>query len=426
MESVRTPSSAAMRAANASAPARAAGDGVGSSRRADPVSSSRPAIIQPMVPLRRSKTLAYPMRWRRRAPMMLRVRPAQCTTMVALGSGARSAMCRATSPLGALRPPGMVARRCSSGVRESRRTIFSPFCWRACSSSGCISRTWCTTWIFSPKSLLGTFTPHSVGWPSVVHRLMPPSSTATRRNPIRSRVAAARGARRPSSSQTITRVPADGTRRVIRYSSWRRGTRLAPGICASLYSPGSRTSMRAQVPCASSSDLRAAAVIFSGMSGLAPRLWDRGGLGKVTGARPPTRTLLSRDAVVQSLRGHGRRHRPLVRYPLRAGPLRAHAMHEEDQEHEAGVHDGEEAEIVHEGEDLGLRLGLSVQHGHRLLARRHRVGAMILEVLRPQAKARGRLRIPGVHIGHEGRLVQLGPPAQERGRNGHAGAAPDI
>ncbi len=38
--------------------------------------------------------------------MMLRVRPAQCTTMVAWGSGARSAMCRATSPLGAAAAAG--------------------------------------------------------------------------------------------------------------------------------------------------------------------------------------------------------------------------------------------------------------------------------------------------------------------------------
>ena len=207
--------------------------------------------------------------------MMLRVRPAQCTTMVASGSGARSAMCITTSPLGALLPPGMVARRCSSGVRESRSTIFSPFCWRAWSSSGCSSGTPCTTCTFSPKSLLGTFTPHSVGWPSVAQRLMPPSSTATWRKPMRSRVAAARRARRPSSSHTTIPVARHGTRPAMRNSSCRRGTRLAPGMCESLYSPASRTSMRAQVAWASSRSLRVDAVILSVMVDWAPGLEDR-------------------------------------------------------------------------------------------------------------------------------------------------------
>ena len=152
-----------MRAAKASAFVSPAVETSGSARRVEPVSSSSPAISQPMVPLRRSKTFEKPMRCRSRAPTMLRVRPAQCTTTVASGSGTRSAMCMATSPLGALRLPGMVTRRCSSGVRESRSTIFSPRRWRAASSSGCISAMWCTTCIFSPKSLLGTLTPHSVG-----------------------------------------------------------------------------------------------------------------------------------------------------------------------------------------------------------------------------------------------------------------------
>src|SRR6267143_539389 len=75
---------------------------------------------------------------------------------------------------------------------------------------------------------------------------MPPSSTVTCPNPMPARVAAARGARRPSSSHTITCVPRYGTSRPMRNSSCRRGTRLAPGMCESLYSPASRMSMSAQ------------------------------------------------------------------------------------------------------------------------------------------------------------------------------------
>src|SRR4029453_7340746 len=252
---------------------------------------------------------------------------------------------------------------------------------------------------------------------------MPPSSTATRRNPRGSRVAAAGGARRPSSPHTITGVPANGTRRVMRYSSWRRGTRLAPGMCASLYSPGSRTSMRAHVPCASSKDFRATAVIFSGMSGLAPRLWNGDGRGEVTGARPPTRTLLSRDAVVQSLRGDGRHH-ALVPPVLGAGPLHPRAVHEEDEQDEARVHDGEEAEVVHEREDLSLGLRLPIKHGHGLLPRGDRIRPMRLEMLRPEPQALRGLRTPDVHVGHEGRLVELGAAGQEGGRDGHPRTAP--
>ena len=81
-------------------------------------------------------------------------------------------------------------------------------------------------------------------------------------------------------------------------------------------------------------------------------------------------------------------------------------MHEEDQQHKARVHDGKQAEIIHEREDLGLGLRLPVQHGHRLLARRHGVGSVRLEMLRPQSQALDGLRVSDVHIGDEGRLMQ--------------------
>src|SRR5713101_2221156 len=83
---------------------------------------------------------------------------------------------------------------------------------------------------------------------------------------MRSRVAAASVARRPSSSQTTTRVPWYGTRRRIRNSNSRRGTRLVSGICVLLYSPGSRTSMQAQVACVCSMCLRSAGVIGCAMT----------------------------------------------------------------------------------------------------------------------------------------------------------------
>ena len=113
--------------------------------------------------------------------MMLRVRPAQFTMMVVSLSisPAMSVMRSASSPPGTLRPPGMQKRRNSSGVRESRMTNFSPFWMRAARSLHSTSGTWSTTSTFSPKSLLGTFIPHSVSNPSVTQRLIPPSSTET-------------------------------------------------------------------------------------------------------------------------------------------------------------------------------------------------------------------------------------------------------
>ena len=113
--------------------------------------------------------------------MMLRVRPAQFTMMVVSLSisPAMSVMRSASSPPGTLRPPGMQKHRNSSGVRESRMTNFSPFWTRAARSLHSTSGTWWTASTFSPKSLLGTFMPHSVSSPSVTQRLIPPSSTET-------------------------------------------------------------------------------------------------------------------------------------------------------------------------------------------------------------------------------------------------------
>ena len=108
----------------------------GKSTRSPPRSSSRPASSQPEVPLRRLTTFGSFIRWSTRAPMMLRVRPAQLITTVALGRAlTRSWMRSASSPPGALRPPGMQKRRYSSGVRVSRMISSSPRRWRSASSS---------------------------------------------------------------------------------------------------------------------------------------------------------------------------------------------------------------------------------------------------------------------------------------------------
>ena len=207
------------------------------------------------------------MRCRTRVPMMLRVRPAQLTMIVVSRSRflAMSVMRSESSPPGTLRPPGMQKRRNSSGVRLSRMTNFSPFSMRSASSLASISGTWLTTSTFSPKSLLGTLLPHSVSKPSVTQRLIPPSSTDTRRYPSRSTEAAASCARRPSSSHSTTCVSVSGTAGLIESSSWRRAMRLAPGIWLLLYSPASLTSIRANGAAPSRRPFNACAAIFSAM-----------------------------------------------------------------------------------------------------------------------------------------------------------------
>ena len=162
-DTYRTPSSAAVLRANSRALASPSDDGSASASRSAPASNSNPASTQPDVPLRRSYTRGNPMRCSVRAPMMLRVRPAQLTTMVASSCPRRmSWMRRGSSALGTLRPPGMQSRRYSSGVRVSRITSLSPCLWRSSSSSAVISGTRCSTETRSPNSLLKTFIPHSV------------------------------------------------------------------------------------------------------------------------------------------------------------------------------------------------------------------------------------------------------------------------
>ena len=151
------------------------------STRSAPRSSSYPASVQPAVPLVSANTLGMPILCSTRAPMMLRVRPAQLTMIAASCSrpSAMSVMRRGSSPPGMLRPPGMAKRWYSSGVRESRITVGRPSSSLAWSSSALMLATWSWISIRSPKSLLGTFMPHSVGNSAFTHALMPPSRTDT-------------------------------------------------------------------------------------------------------------------------------------------------------------------------------------------------------------------------------------------------------
>src|SRR5262245_23239917 len=83
---------------------------------------------------------------------------------------------------------------------------------------------------------------------------------------MRSRVRAARAARRPVSSHTTTCTLRNGTSRPMRDSSWRRGTELAPAMWARLYSPGSRTSITARAEPVSIRWARVAAAISRDMA----------------------------------------------------------------------------------------------------------------------------------------------------------------
>src|SRR5437667_11100397 len=87
---------------------------------------------------------------------------------------------------------------------------------------------------------------------------------------MRSSVAAASPARRPSSSHTTTRVPLKGTACGIWSSSCRRAMRLEPGMWLLLYSPASLTSIRANGVLPSSRLLSDAGAIVVAMA-LPPR-----------------------------------------------------------------------------------------------------------------------------------------------------------
>ena len=93
------------------------------------------------------------------APMMLRVRPAQFTTMVVSGDGTASCTRYASSAPGQHTPPGML-KLVNSGVgRLSRMTTSSPassIAWSPAAETEGVPSSCSTT---SPNALLGTLTP---------------------------------------------------------------------------------------------------------------------------------------------------------------------------------------------------------------------------------------------------------------------------
>src|SRR5687768_15510569 len=89
---------------------------------------------------------------------------------------------------------------------------------------------------------------------------------------MRSALAAANRARRPSSSHRTTCVPLYGTAWGNEHSNCRRLIRLAPGIWLLLYSPASLTSIRANEELPSSRPLRASGVIVSAIMYSPPQI----------------------------------------------------------------------------------------------------------------------------------------------------------
>ena len=91
--------------------------------------------------------------------MMERVRPAQLTTILVLGSGTSAPMRSASSPLGQETPPGMLILWNSAKVRPSMIARSSPASCIAFSAAA-VTRGVCRACsTSSPNALLGTLTP---------------------------------------------------------------------------------------------------------------------------------------------------------------------------------------------------------------------------------------------------------------------------
>ena len=130
-----------------------------------------------MVPLRNATTLlGTPASISDCAPMMLRVRPAQLTTTVVSGEGARSRTRRTSSAPGTLIAVGIETRWYSSNGRLSSTTMFAFACISAASSSAPTLGVALTCSTNSPNALLGTLTPENSGKPAASHAPTPPAS----------------------------------------------------------------------------------------------------------------------------------------------------------------------------------------------------------------------------------------------------------
>ncbi len=107
--------------------------------------------------------------------MMLRVRPAQLTTMMVSGEGAMSCTRSTSSAPGTLMPDGIETREYSSNGRLSSTTILLPLFISASSSCALtlgVPRSCSTN---SPNALLGTCTPENVTKPAFSQAATPPS-----------------------------------------------------------------------------------------------------------------------------------------------------------------------------------------------------------------------------------------------------------
>ncbi len=166
-------------AATAAAPARAKASpfSVTSGKRADlPLSHLKPARCQPMVPLRSATTLfGTPASISDCAPMMLRVRPAQLTTMVVAGDGTISRTRSTSSAPGTSMPVGIEMREYSSNGRLSSTFISVPARIIASSSCGLTLGVPLSCSTNSPKALLGTCMPENVTKPAFSQAATPPS-----------------------------------------------------------------------------------------------------------------------------------------------------------------------------------------------------------------------------------------------------------
>ncbi len=99
--------------------------------------------------------------------------------MVWSGRFTSSPMRSTSSPPGMLTEPGMHPRRYSSGVRESTITMSSPLAIRWASSGQDTCGVFHSCSARSPNTLLGTFSPWTVGRPAARQAASPPSSART-------------------------------------------------------------------------------------------------------------------------------------------------------------------------------------------------------------------------------------------------------
>ena len=127
-----------------------------------PLSSSKPAKCQPMVPFSSATTgLGTPAFINDCAPIILRVRPAQLTTTVVSGFGARSCILYASSAPGTSIPLGMFILWYSLKGRLSSTTMSSPFAVFVARSAAEMWGVPAFASTNSPNALLGTCTPEN-------------------------------------------------------------------------------------------------------------------------------------------------------------------------------------------------------------------------------------------------------------------------